>query len=125
MRQFWTRERLVPVLGVTALCLFGGLTYSYFDSFFKDDPIVARHIVINGNSFQVQGNFEDGDSDANVFYWEFDSADRHSGWDHKKWNHETLRGEIEWDVALKHKRHAFELKRKLEKLHEREHELQS
>ncbi|MEM8486152.1 MAG: hypothetical protein AAF564_11430, partial [Bacteroidota bacterium] len=123
MRQFWTRQRLVPVLGTTALCLFGGLTYMYFDSFFEDDPIVARHIVINGNAFEVTTNFDGEDADGNAFYWEFDSADRHSQWDHKKWNHETLRGEIEWDVALEHKRDAFELKRKLERLHEREREL--
>ncbi len=138
VRQFWTRERLVPVLGVTALCMFGGLTYMYFNNFFDDDPIVARHIVINGNAFEFDVDF-DGDfegefehvfegeffsDDANAFYWKFDGADHHSRWNHKKWDHEKRRGEFEWDVALKHKRHAYELKRKLEKLHEREHELE-
>lgn len=137
VRQFWTRERLVPVLGITALGLFGSLTYMYFNNFFDDDPIVARHIVINGNAFEFDVDFE-GDfehefegvfegkffsDDNNVFYWEFDGADHHNRLDIKKWDHEKLRGDVEWDVALEHKRHAFELKRKLEKLHEREHEL--
>lgn len=44
VRAFWTRERLVPVLGVTALCMFGLLSANYIKSFFTERPIVATAV---------------------------------------------------------------------------------
>lgn len=44
MRAFWTRKRLVPVLGVTALLMFGLLSANYIKSFFTERPIVATAV---------------------------------------------------------------------------------
>ncbi|MFK7846829.1 MAG: hypothetical protein AB8G77_16125 [Rhodothermales bacterium] len=110
VRQFWTRERLVPVLGVSAIVLFGLTSYQYFSSLFAEKPIVATHLIINGQAFQSS----DAEGvEADFFSWEYDHSDRHSRWHHKKWNHERLRKHVDWDNALDQKRRALELRREI------------
>ena len=117
VRQFWTRNRLVPVLGATALFLFGLNFYQYLSSHFDDDPIVARHIIINGEAIQSLGE----DADAAYFFWKYDHGDQQKRWHSKKWRHkhgdhefEFFHGDHEhWEEALDHKRKVLELERRL------------
>lgn len=60
VRAFWSRERLVPVLGVTALLMFGLLSANYIKSFFEDRPIVATAVweLHSDEGFQHEHEFE-------------------------------------------------------------------
>ena len=60
VRAFWTRERLVPVLGVTALLMFGLLSANYIKSFFTERPIVATAVweSHDGADFTHEHEFE-------------------------------------------------------------------
>ncbi len=115
VRQFWTRKRLVPVLGVTALFLFGLTSYQYLSSFWGDDPIVARHIVINGTAFQAL-EAEDLEERHSRF-WQFDHEKHHQRWHHEH-DHESRR--VAWEHARDQQRRALKLHRELKERHQLE-----
>ncbi len=116
VRQFWTRNRLVPVLGAAALFLFGLNFYQYLSSYFNDDPVIARHVIINGEAIETLGD----DADAAYFFWKYDHGDQQKRWHNKKWRLKHGDREIEffhghdgWKQELDHKRKVLELERRL------------
>ena len=138
VRQFWTRERLVPVLGVTAMFMFGLLWQHYLSSLFEDKPIIARHIVINGET--VQGDdfraFTQDQEDAHRFHFEFEFDDeskkkhkhrrhRHHHKRFKVWhNGEHFEHELEEEIERELENLEKELQLELEKVEEELQELE-
>lgn len=115
VRQFWTRERLVPVLGVTAMFMFGLLWQTYLSSLFAEKPIIARHIVINGEALQGH-DFEEIVRDRHNnqrFHFEFEFDDDGER-EHRRHRHFHKRFKV-WHNG-DHIEHEFE--EELEGLHE-------
>lgn len=71
MRRFWTRERLVPVLGVTAVFLFLLNFYAYLNSLFEKRPIIALHTIEDIRQFRSENGNE---SHVFIFRHENDRA---------------------------------------------------
>ena len=109
VRQFWTRDRLVPVLGVTALFLFGLTSFQYLSTLLGDRPIVARHFIIHQNTVQP---FENNDGERS--FWQFDHEDNPGHWHHE---HDHTSRRNAWEHARNHKRHTLELYREMKDRH--------
>ena len=101
VRQFWTRDRLVPVLGITALFLFLLNFHTYLNSLFEKRPIVAFHALGNGEGFRLHTNDQE-----HVFVFRHEH-DQH--WERHREELERHRDRLE--------RHREELERHRERLH--------
>ena len=68
LRQFWTRDRLVPVLGITALFLFF-LNFSNFLSHYLGfSPMYSQHLTTQGFFFNADSFHSDHIRGGNLHY---------------------------------------------------------
>lgn len=127
VRQFWTRKRLVPVLGVSALILFGITSYQAIASMFNKDRVMASHFVFfDGNAIQ------EFSAEEHAFHFRFDRNKRwHHRHDHKHRDH-RWREHREFNAEdrffrgmppLEQEQKALELREKLEVLREQSAQL--
>ena len=113
----------MPVLGAAALFLFGLNFYQYLSAKFGDDPIVARHVVING---EVMESFDmDFDAETAFFFGQFDHGDHNKRWHHKEWTHRHWDHEFDANhdhdlFEEAHERHSRKIKELKERLKERQ-----
>ena len=104
VRQFWTRERLVPVLGIAALFLFLLNFLTYLNSLLDKRPIIALHTMGDPGalSFDVDGEhrvfiFRDRDRTVNGWH-HHDHATDNECW--KRHFRERMRDRMEAERDL-------------------------
>ena len=108
VRQFWTRKRLVPVLGITAIFLFLLNFYTYLNTFFEKPPIIALHTLEHrlGPPAEI---------DIHRHHFSFDFNDRHDIEQHRRRLERDLRHHREHLKRHKHEleRHHDQLRRRI------------
>lgn len=109
VRQFWTRKRLVPVLGITAIFLFLLNFYTFLNRQFEDKPIIAFHAMGDHEGFHFEA---DGQENVYIFRQETENGVRI--------HRHRFEHELEHHFEHEFEHEMGELKRELEKL---EHEL--
>ncbi len=124
VRQFWTRKRLVPVLGISALILFGITSYHSIASMFNKQPVVASHFMFFNDGALFDGAHQNESANVHTFHFRFDHNKR---WHHR---HDKRHREHRWreyrefnsedrffrGLPLEDDQKAMELKDKLEAL---------
>lgn len=108
VRQFWTRERLVPVLGATAIFMFLLNFYTYLTAEFEKRPIVAIHALDHFGEFHF-----DTDDRENVIIYRHDYNYDDSHWD----RHDRER------ALKKHRRH-LRKRLRIHRGHDGEHKIE-